>query len=126
MDTQKATQEYRMNEWIKLIHECCSSGQDVTSWCRENNIKTNRYYYWLRKIRTAACEALPSTNSQKQIVPLDIPSCSSIISTDTAYVSPETAQADITIRLGSAVLEIHNSASISLIENTIKVLQNVG
>ncbi|BAH07794.1 hypothetical protein CKR_2743 [Clostridium kluyveri NBRC 12016] len=37
----------------------------------------------------------------------------------------ETAQADIIVRLGSAVLKIHNSTSYSLIKNFIKVLENV-
>lgn len=46
MDTQKATQEYRMNQWVKIVHECRSSGQNVTSWYKENNIRTNTYYYW--------------------------------------------------------------------------------
>lgn len=124
MDTQKSTQEYRMNQWIKIIRECRSSGENISSWCRNNNIRTNSYYYWLRKIRTAACKALPSINSQEQIVPLDTSKLSTSTSIDVAYVSSETDQADIIIRLGSAVLEIHNSASASLIENTIRVLQN--
>ncbi|MBP2034204.1 transposase-like protein [Clostridium algifaecis] len=123
MDVQKATQEYRMNEWIKIIRECHSSGQSVKSWCSENSVRTNKYYYWLRKIRIAACEALPSKNPEEQIVPLDTPKLSSI-SENAAYVSSETSQADIVIRLGSAVLEIHNGASANLIENTIRVLQN--
>lgn len=125
MNAQEATQEYRMNEWIKIVRECRSSGENVTSWCKNNNIRPNRYYYWLRKIRTAASKSLPSTNSQEQIVPIDMSSESLSKSMDSAYISSETARADIVIRIGSAVLEIHNSASITLIENTIRVLQNV-
>ena len=123
MDVQKATQEYRMNEWIKIIRECHSSGQSVKSWCSENSVRINKYYYWLRKIRIAACKTLPSKNHEEQIVPLDTPKLSSI-SENAAYVSSETSQADIVIHLGSTVLEIHNGASSNLIENTIRVLQN--
>lgn len=83
------------------------------------------YYYWLRKIGAAACKALRSTNPQEQIVPLDMSKISTYTSTDAVYVSSETVQADIIIRLGAAVIKIHNSASASLIENTIRVLQNV-
>lgn len=125
MNAQEATQEYRMNEWIKIVRECRSSGENVTTWCKNNNIRPNKYYYWLKKIRTAACKALPSTNSQEQIVPIDTSSESLSKSIDSADISCQTARADIVIRIGSAVLEIHNSASITLIENTIKVLQNV-
>lgn len=124
MDVQKATQEYRMNEWIKIIRECHNSGQTVKSWCSENRVRINKYYYWLRKIRIAACKALPSKNPEEQIVPLDTSKLSSIIPENAAYVSSEATQADIVIRLGSAVLEIHNGASASLIESTIRVLQN--
>lgn len=124
MNTKKATQEYRTNEWIKIIRECRSCGQTVTSWCKNNDINTKSYYYWLRKIRTAACNALPSINSQEQIVPLDMSKLSASTSTDAVQVSSQTVQADIIIHLGSAILEIHNSASASLIENTIRVLQN--
>ncbi|EDK35109.1 Hypothetical protein CKL_3101 [Clostridium kluyveri DSM 555] len=48
----------------------------------ENGIRTTRYYYWLKKIRAAACEALPSINSQKQIVPVDTSKLSNTISQD--------------------------------------------
>ncbi|WP_406542231.1 IS66 family insertion sequence element accessory protein TnpA [Clostridium ljungdahlii] len=115
-----------MNKWIKTIRECMDSGENVSSWCRNNGIKTNSYYYWLRKIRAAACKALPSINNQEQIVPMDMSKISNVISTDTAYVSSETSQADVIVHLGSAVLEFHNSASESLIQNIIKVLKNVG
>lgn len=125
MNTQKATQQYRMNQWIKIIKECHSSGENITSWCRNNNIKPNTYYYWLKKIRAAACKALPSINTQKQIVPLDMSKLTTSNSIDAEYVSSETYHSDIIIRFGSVVLEIRNTASPTLIENTIKVIQNV-
>lgn len=125
MDNQKATQQYRMNQWIKIIRECHSSGENVTSWCRNNNIKPNTYYYCLKKIRTAACNVLPSINTQEQIVPLDMSKLTTSNSIDAEYVSSETYHSDIIIRSGSFVLEIRNTASPTLIENTIKLIQNV-
>lgn len=121
MNTRKITQEYRMNNWIKIIHECHNSGQTVTSWCKNNDVNTKTYYYWLRKIRTAACIAMSSADLKQQIVPLDM---SKLQTSASSYASSETTQADITIRIGSAVLEIRNNASVSLIENVIRVLKN--
>ena len=47
-----------MNEWRRLIHERQESGQSVRAWCRQNGIRENSYYYWLRIIREEAlCEA---------------------------------------------------------------------
>lgn len=32
MGVQKTTQEYKINEWVKIIRECHGSGQTVKSW----------------------------------------------------------------------------------------------
>ena len=125
MDVQKATQDYRMNEWIRLIRECNASGLNVTTWCKNNDIRPNKYYYWLRKIRIAACKAHPSMTSNEEFVPVNINSESNSTSLNTAYVSSETSQADVTIRIRNAVIEINNNASVNLIENVIRSLQNV-
>lgn len=124
MNTQQVTQEYRMNQWIGIVHECRESGQTVASWCREHDIDPKRYYYWLRKIRAAACKSLPSINGEGSIVPLEIQETSVSIPIDAHYAGKEPAAADIIIRLGDTVLEIHNNASASLIENTIRALNN--
>jgi transposase-like protein len=120
MNTQKATQEYRMNQWIGLVREYRDSGQTVISWCRDHDIDPRKYYYWLRKIRAAACKSIPVINGERSIVPLEIQETSA----DVSHSVQEPAVADIVIRLGSAVLEILNNASATLIENTIKALNN--
>ena len=35
MDTQKVTQEYRMNQWMGIVRECRESGQTVISWYKK-------------------------------------------------------------------------------------------
>lgn len=124
MNTRQIAQEYRMNQWIEIVRECRESGQTVTSWCREHDIDPKKYYYWLKKIRTAACKALPTINKEGGIVPVEIQETS--ISTPIKALKDikDPATADIVIRLGSAVMEIHSNASASLIENAIKALNN--
>jgi transposase-like protein len=124
MNTQKVTQEYRMNQWIGIIRECRESGQTVISWCKEHDIDTRKYYYWLQKIRAAACKTLPPINKEGSIVPVETHESSLSTLVESTQVYKEAAVADIVIRLGSAVLEIHNNASASLIENAIKALNN--
>jgi putative transposase len=124
MNTQKVTQEYRMNQWIGIVRECLESGQTVISWCKEHDIDTRKYYYWLQKIRAAACKALPPVNKEGSIVPIEIHGSSLSTLVEGTHVHKEPAVADIVIRLGCAVLEIHNNASASLIENAIKALNN--
>jgi len=89
-------------------------------WCAENNIKPTSYYYWLRRIRKAACEALPSLSENSPIVPLNIPDHA--VKMDSL---DQESSSDIVLRVGAVKLEIRNTASATLIENTLKALQNV-
>ena len=74
MDTQEVKRQHRLNQWIEIVRQCRSSGQTVSTWCAENNINPKRYYYWLRCVRMAACELLPTIGSHEtSIVPLTLP-----------------------------------------------------
>ena len=50
----------RLNLWIQRIKECLGSGMTVKAWCKAKEINEKTYYYWLRKIKKEAFEALPS------------------------------------------------------------------
>lgn len=121
MEIKEVTQSYRLNKWTEIIRECRSSGQTTVSWCAAHNISEKSYYYWLKKVREAACEALPAVNPQSNsIVPLDVTSLRPRITTTNKQLS-----ADITLNFGSITLELHNTASSALIENTLRALHNV-
>ena len=121
MDTREVTKNYRLSKWTEIVRECRSSGQTVLAWCTEHDINTKSYYYWLKRVRTAACETLPTIGiGNNPIVPINIP----IEPTDTHSAKQE-ASADILLRLGSVTLELRNNASAVLIENTLRALQNV-
>ncbi|HLN89622.1 MAG TPA: IS66 family insertion sequence element accessory protein TnpB, partial [Candidatus Binatia bacterium] len=77
-------------------------------------------YYWLRKIRQAACEALPSLSGNNPIVPLSIPDAA--VTMDSLE---RESSSDIVLRFGDVKLEIRNTASATLIENTLRALQHV-
>lgn len=120
MSTREVTSQYRCNQWTKIIRECRSSGQTVTVWCAENNINPSSYYYWLRRLRKAACEALPSINEGNPIVPVNIPL--NAVKTESLG---QKSLSDIIVRIGTVTLEISNNASSTLIENTLRALQHV-
>lgn len=122
MNTREITHNYRLNQWIQIIRECRSSGQTVLSWCNDHDINPKSYYYWLKRVRTAACEALPSlvTGSNNTIVAVDIPA------DKTEIESPSKEEtSDIVLHFGTVTLELRNNASPTLIENTLRALQNV-
>lgn len=125
MDLQKVTTEYRINYWSDLIKECRNSGQTVSSWCQEHNINTKSYYYWLRKIRIAACNSIPDENKQHSIVPLKIAGEVQPVFAGIKAVASETAQPAIILRFNSAIVEIQNGATSAAIENTLKALKSL-
>jgi transposase-like protein len=121
LNTREVTQKYRLNQWTEIIRECRSSGQTVSKWCTDHDINPKSYYYWLRRVRIAACETLPSIGSENSsIVPVNIP----IHKSDTNSADKESSS-DIVLRFGLATLELSNNASPALIENILRALQNV-
>ena len=68
--------EYRKQQWAQIIRECQSSGLSNREYCRQQGISEKTYYYWLRKLRSAAAEGIP------QIVEVEPPS----IAEDKVYI----------------------------------------
>jgi transposase-like protein len=50
--------EYRMQNWAGIIRERQESGLTVKDYCARHGIAEKTYYYWLRKLRKAAAEAM--------------------------------------------------------------------
>lgn len=120
MNAKEVTKQYRLNKWMEIIRDCRSSGQTVTTWCTAHNVSSKSYYYWLKRVREAACEALPTLHSdQSTIVPIDL----SVPRTSNKHVDPASTVSDIVIHMGSVILEIRNHASPTLIEHTLRALQ---
>lgn len=57
MDTQLATSQIRMKNWVSIIQDRKSSGLTINEYCKEHQISRNAYFYWLRKIRRTALES---------------------------------------------------------------------
>lgn len=121
MNTREVTRKYRLNQWTEIIRECRSSGQTVSAWCADHDINPKSYYYWLKRVRAAACEALPTLSVQNNpIVPVNIP-----VPTATTGPAHQESSSYLVLRFGAVTLEIRNNASATLIENTLRALQNV-
>ena len=57
-------------EYRQLIHERQQSGQSMRTWRRQNGIRENSYYYWLRIIRgEAPCEAETKSGTLVRVEP---------------------------------------------------------
>ena len=53
-DVLAVRDEYRLQSWTEIIRECQASGLTNKEFCARRGIAENTYYYWLRKVRTAA------------------------------------------------------------------------
>ena len=46
----------KLAEWGERVAACRSSGMEVTAWCAKEGVSTRQYYYWQKKLFTAAQE----------------------------------------------------------------------
>ena len=67
-DALAVRDEYRLQGWAKTIQECQDSGLSNKEFCALRGIAEKTYYYWLRKVRSAAAAAM-----EPQLVRLDEP-----------------------------------------------------
>ena len=108
--------QYRLEQWTKLIQDCQSSGMKVDDWCEANGVTHHAYYYWLRKIRKAACQDLPVVSGSNQMAAfkrLEVQSpCSGL-------------QAAVVIHLQGATLEVPNGVSQQTVEAVLLALKSV-
>lgn len=126
MDVRKVTYEYRLKNWTEMISQCNKSGLTVKAWCKENNIKTTSYYYWLKRVRIAACNSM-LTDSEKpqQLVSLSITDMPEYTSTEVSTPQSQSSQTAIILKINSVVIEIQNGASDNTIENTLRAISRL-
>lgn len=77
MNIKLATTQIRMTEWAAIIKDCKSSGMKVDDYCQLHDISRDAYYYWLRKVKTAALQ-------QAGFVELPLPEAKAVPGTDFA------------------------------------------
>ncbi len=105
--------EFRLRQWSQIIKSCQDSGMTAAAWCGKNNINAKSYYYWLKKIRSQACESydmLPKIKTQ-QIVPIER--------------KQTNHRASITIHLSSISIDIHEGAARETIETVLSALKSI-
>ncbi|MBS6377631.1 MAG: IS66 family insertion sequence element accessory protein TnpB [Clostridium sp.] len=108
--------QYRLEQWTKLIQECRSSGMKVDDWCEANGVTHHAYYYWLRKIRQAACLYIPTVNAAQN------PSSFKRLEVQTPAAR---TQAAVIIHLPADTLEVHNGASQQTVETVLLALKSL-
>ena len=118
-----ATHDQKLRLWISRIQECRSSGITVEAWCKQQGFSSKNYYYWMRKIKREAFEALPAERkptAKMQSVVYETPFAEIPVIT-----TPENTIAVCRIQLGNAVLEVNSGADSVTIENVLRTIKNL-
>lgn len=113
----KAKNKFRLEQWTKLIKACQSSGMKIDDWCNANGVTHHAYYYWLRKVREAACHELAIVD--------DSPNEPVVLKKLTVQTPALDTRAAVIIRLGNATVEINEGTSQQTIQAVLLALQNV-
>ena len=109
MNTKLATTQIRITEWAAIIKDCKSSGLKVDEYCQQHDISRDAYYYWLRKVKTAALQ-------QADFVELPVPEVKSVPAAVFA--------AQMVIKAAGNEISINNDTPTELISRILEVIHH--
>lgn len=116
-----ASHNHKMQLWIGRMKECRASSQTVADWCSTNDISIKSYYYWMRKIKAEAFEALPAERKSKMLSKPSAPSFAQV----TLSEKSDTIACAVKLQMGDLMLEIQNGADSQTIEHTMLAIRKL-
>lgn len=99
-------QQERRQEWEKRITAYKSSGQSVREWCAANGVKSERMWYWLRRVR--------SQGSGEQ--------SASWLQAVVSFGTVPGEQAGLIVRVGKAGIEVKSGFDPDLLSQVVRAL----
>jgi len=120
MNTITVKNQLSLAQGQRMIKECQDSGKTTAEWCAENGITRWKYYYWLKKVREAACEHMMSGGSQ-------LPSAlqEALVFAELKQPNCHIKDAVITVRMEGIEIEIRNGADGAVIAHTLQALKSI-
>jgi hypothetical protein len=117
VNTRYIAEELRLSHWAAIMRERQESGMSIKAFCESRGFHSNKYFYWQRKLRAAACEELLSPSPQ---VPAVLPSGWALCE----ETPEESGQADgaVTIEIGKCRLRVSADTNPDLLEKACRVL----
>ena len=99
--------EYRLQQWARIADECSKSGMTNKDFCISRGISEKNYYYWLRRLREAAADAIGP-----QLV-------------EVSYSNDNGKSGSLSMRYRDAELMISSDTSAEVLFTTLQVLQKL-
>lgn len=120
MDSTTLTRQVKLQQWSEIFQKRRESGLTISKFCEENNIRPQKYYYWLKRVRQAACDQLPAPLSKpaNPIVPVTFEEPVAPVESNT-YSSYA-----MRITMSGVSIEFTNDATPRLIESALQVLNH--
>jgi transposase-like protein len=109
MDTRLATTQIRLANWANIIKARNESGLTIKEYCSQNGLSKGAYFYWLRKLRTAALES-----EGERFIELQAPA---------QEVEPVTNEGSVIVELGSARIHVSDSSARDTFAMILEVLR---
>lgn len=113
--------QLRLQQWAQQIDECQNSGLSVAEWCEANSIRTNTYYYRLKRVREHALKNIKHS-SEHQPVTTDIDISFKQLEVQSSVRSMHSA---VIIHLPNATLEVASGTDHSTLEEVLIALRSV-
>ena len=103
-------------EWSQRVADCRNSGQSVSRWCAEHDIKPKTYYNWQKKVFTAMVEQQQLQQQAHQEAKPRF-----------AELHPPVVQNNLVaaVRIGEVSLDVYSGASAEVVTALCKGLSNV-
>lgn len=108
----------RLNLWIQRFKEYRKSGMTVDAWCKSNEINEKTYYYWLRKIKKEAFEALPQKCKLFPSPFVERKAFSKVHTLEPTYAENVATTVDI----AGIRIDVHNGADNVTLQNIFRIV----
>ena len=119
---QQIKHRQSIDYWKQVILAQQQSGLNAKEYCRQQDIKYNAFYYWLRKIREEIVEGMPQLKAE-QAAETQFAVLSATTVTASVPVSKEPAS--LKLSCGPVVLEVTEQTSQALLMQTLACVKDV-
>lgn len=129
MEVQTLAQEYRLQQWSRLISGRKGSGKTVRDWCEEQGVNQRSYYGWQRKIREALGERITSQEESTLLSSCKESNGMHGLSRF-AEITPERRGVQkrglaVILALGGILVDVHNGADPQTVQGVLQALRQL-
>ena len=104
---QIVNEQNKAAQWAARITECRNSGLSVREWCHANNLHTQTYYRWQKRLFEMA-------RAQQEVQFAEVTPVQPVCSDSVA----------VTVRIAGTEAEIHNGADAATVETVLRILKS--